>query len=190
MTRSAIAAVTCTFLFWACSKQPEHAPESAEPSEPAAPVAAAHEHPTAAAPTGELPPIPAGAKVLFVEPKDGAKLVGPLENGKVMVTVKMGAEGIAIKPAGPVEAGSGHHHVLVDVPDGIAAGAVVPKDDRHVHFGQGQTEAQLALPPGQHTLTLQLADGVHRSYGPALSAKIQVDIAGAGTVAATTAIEP
>lgn len=196
MTRFSIAAVACTLLLGACSKEPESAgpSEGAEPSAAVAePAAHPHEHPTttAAAITAELPPVPEGASVRFVEPKDGAKLVGPLENGKVTVPVKMGAQGIAIKPAGAIEAGSGHHHVLIDVPDGVAAGTVVPADERHVHFGQGQTEADLALTPGAHTLTLQFADGIHRSYGPALSSAIAVEVAATGTVAAAdTATAP
>jgi hypothetical protein len=124
--------------------------------------------------------------VWFLEPTDGAKIEGPLENGKVRVAVKMGAEGIAIKPAGPVEAGSGHHHILVDS-GALAAGGVVPKDEQHLHFGKGQTEATLELTPGAHTLELQLADGMHRSYGPQLSSSIKITVVAAGTVAAAPA---
>jgi hypothetical protein len=177
----------------ACSQQPKE-PAEAPPAAPEAPAAAPapaaaaapHDHAdmAAAAATMELPPVPAGAKVFFVEPAEGAKIVGPLENGKVTVAVKMGAEGIAIKPAGAVEAGSGHHHVLIDVPEGVAQGAIVPKDEQHLHFGQAQTEAKVALAPGDHTLTLQLADGIHRSYGPALSASVKLSVAAAGSVAA------
>jgi len=167
--------------------------EPAVPAAPAAPAAAApvpaaapeaHAHPTAeAAAAFPMPPVPAGAKVAFVAPRDGEKIAGPLENGKVSVKVQMGAEGIAIKPAGPIEAGSGHHHILIDA-DPIAAGIVVPKDDTHLHFGQGQTDANVALAPGEHTLTMQLADGIHRSYGPTLAATIKINVAAAGSVGA------
>jgi hypothetical protein len=173
------------------------APAEPAPPAPEAPPAAAapgadeHVHPTpsAAAPPLELPAVPAGARVLFVAPKDGEKIVGPLENGKVTVALKMGAEGITVQPAGPVAAGSGHHHVLIDV-EPVAKGTVVPKDEQHVHFGQGQTEATLALAPGPHTLQLQFADGIHRSYGPELSAKIAISVGAAGSVDALPVGEP
>lgn len=159
----------------------EPAPAPADPH-------AAHDHAAhaAAQPSAEIPALPElapNARVFFIEPLDGATLVGPLEGNAVGVTVKMGAENVAIKPAGPLEAGSGHHHVLVDTT--VADGAVIPKDDVHLHFGQGETEAKIFLRPGAHKLTLQLADGIHRSYGEALSSTIQVTVQAAGTVSAT-----
>jgi hypothetical protein len=123
----------------------------------------------------DLPAIPAGAKVFFIAPADGARIEGALVDGRIALPVKMGAKAIAIKPAGPVEAGSGHHHVLIDAAS-IASGAIVPKDERHLHFGKGETETTLQLTPGEHTLTMQLADGIHRSYGEALAATIKVTV--------------
>jgi hypothetical protein len=124
----------------------------------------------------ELPAIPDGASVSFIEPTDGAKLTGPLVDGKVKVTIKMGAEKIAVKPAGQIEAGSGHHHLLIDT-DLAAKGEVVGKDEQHIHYGQGQTEAEVQLAPGDHALKLQFADGIHRAYGPTLTAVISVHVA-------------
>jgi hypothetical protein len=198
MRTSATIGLSCLLVtLLACNKPAEPAASSeSEPAAavaPAAPPAAApapaaahedHAHPTAeAAAAIALPAVPAGAKVSFVAPRDGEKITGPLENGKVSVKVQMGAEGIAIKPAGPVEAGSGHHHILIDA-DPLPAGTVVPKDETHLHFGQGQTEANLPLSIGEHTLTMQLADGIHRSYGPALASTIKINVTGAGTVGA------
>lgn len=57
-------------------------------------------------------------------------------------------------------AGSGHFHVMVDTPC-VATGEVIPKGAQHVHFGDGGTEKQLDLAPGEHTLCLQLGDGAH-----------------------------
>jgi hypothetical protein len=119
---------------------------------------------------------PTGAKVFFVEPKDGADIKGPAVDGKVKVSVKMGVENIDVKPAGELVQGTGHHHIIVDA-DGIALAGVVPKDETHIHFGKGQTEAELELPPGKHKLTLQFADGMHMSYGPALSSTINITVA-------------
>jgi hypothetical protein len=190
MNTRAVQILIVGFALSACGQKPsEPAPEPQAPA-PAAPADTAHEaHAAAPPPAAELPAVPAGAKVMFKEPADGAKVQGPLENGKVSVHVQMGADGIAIKPAGAVEAGSGHHHVLVDV-EPEAMGAVVPKDEQHLHFGQGQTEATLLLSPGEHTLRLQLADGIHRSYGPQLSASIKITVAAAGSVGTPPAEKP
>jgi hypothetical protein len=59
-------------------------------------------------------------------------------------------------------------------------GTVVPKDDTHLHYGQAQTEAQLMLTPGPHTLTMQFADGAHMSYGPQMSASIKITVSSEG----------
>ena len=108
-------------------------------------------------------------RVFFLEPKDGAEISG-------QVKVVMGVEGIAIKPSGEVVEGTGHHHILINK-GFIAPGQVIPTDNTHRHFGKGQTEATLNLPPGDYRLTLQLADGLHRSYGENLSATINIKVA-------------
>ena len=109
-----------------------------------------------------LPDVPAGAKVFFKNLKEGRTVKSP-------VKVEMGVDGIKIDTAGPIMAGSGHHHLFIDAEDSLAAGTVVPKDDKHLHFGKGQTSAEVKLPPGKHKLTLQFADGIHRSYGAKLA---------------------
>lgn len=106
--------------------------------------------------------------VYFIEPADGAQVASPFK-------VKFGLRGMAIRPAGEVADGTGHHHLLIDT-DGIASGAAIPADDRHLHFGKGQTETDVTLPPGRHRLTLQFADGNHVSYGAPLSASIVVTV--------------
>jgi hypothetical protein len=108
-------------------------------------------------------------KVFFSEPKDGAEINGP-------VKVVMVVEGMKIQPAGEVVEGTGHHHILINK-DFIPAGQVIPTDDADRHFGKGQTEAVLDLPPGNYKLTLQFADGLHRSYGKELSATINIKVA-------------
>ena len=108
------------------------------------------------------------AKVSFAEPKDGAEIRGPV---KVVMTV----EGMEVKPAGEVSEGTGHHHILINK-DSIPAGQVIPTDDADRHFGKGQTETVLDLPPGDYTLTLQFADGLHRSYGKEISQTIKIKV--------------
>ncbi len=108
---------------------------------------------------------PAG-RVFFIEPTGGATVSTP-------VRIVMGVEGMEIEPAGEVNPGKGHHHVIVN--DGFTEkGVVVPADETHVHFGKGQTEADLELEAGEYTLTLQFADGLHQSYGEPWSASINV----------------
>jgi hypothetical protein len=107
-------------------------------------------------------------RVFFSEPKDGAEIKGP-------VKVVMRVEGMEVKPADGVVEGTGHHHILINK-DFMPPGQVIPTDDTHRHFGKGQTEAVLELPPGDYKLTLQFADGLHRSYGKDLSSTIKIKV--------------
>ncbi|MEZ4240395.1 MAG: DUF4399 domain-containing protein [Myxococcota bacterium] len=139
---------------------PEEAP-AAEPAPEAAPEAA----PAAA----ELPEVPEGARVFFVEPTDGAKLKSPF-------TVKFGVEGMEVKPAGDVDGSpTGHHHLIIGA-TGVEEGKQVPADDKHIHFGKGQTETELTLDPGEYDLTLQFADGMHMSYGDKMASTIHITV--------------
>ena len=116
----------------------------------------------------EQPRPPRNAQVRFLEPLNGAQVTSP-------VRLRFEAVAILTEPAGKVTALSGHHHVIVDAlptPYGQAVG----KDAQHLHFGKAQTEASLELAPGLHTITLQFADGLHRSYGPALSRSIIIEV--------------
>lgn len=110
-------------------------------------------------------------RVFFVSPKDGETVKAT--NGEV--SLKFGLEGMKIAQAGQIEPGTGHHHVIVDGGP-VAKGEVVATDDKHMHFGKGQTEAKLKLAPGAHTLTLQFADGAHRSYGESMSQTIKITV--------------
>ncbi len=115
---------------------------------------------------------PAGAKVFFIEPKNGAEITGP-------VKVVMGVEGIEIAPAGTQTPHTGHHHILIDVdpPKGEKALEPLPADDNHKHFGKGQTETALTLTPGPHTLQLMVGDGNHIPHDPPLvSEKITITV--------------
>ncbi len=107
-------------------------------------------------------------RVFFVEPKDRAQVHSP-------VKVVMGVEGMMIKPSGGVVAGTGHHHILINAGP-MRGGKVIPTDKTHVHFGKGQTEAALELAPGEYTLTIQFADGLHRSFGKKMAATIRIRV--------------
>lgn len=121
---------------------------------------------------GPLPrtPAPAGAKVYFITPADGATLTNP-------VTVRFGLAGMGVAPAGMVKENTGHHHLLIDVDEMPAIDLPLPNDDRHRHFGGGQTEITLDLPPGRHTLQLLLGDANHIPHDPpVISDKITVEV--------------
>ncbi|MEC5162293.1 MULTISPECIES: DUF4399 domain-containing protein [unclassified Janthinobacterium] len=106
--------------------------------------------------------------VSFTEPADGATVSSPFK-------VKFAVAGMDVKPAGEIAANSGHHHLLINK-ESIKAGDSVPFDDSHLHFGKGQTEAEVKLAPGVYSLTMQFANGAHQSYGPALSNTIKVTV--------------
>lgn len=116
-----------------------------------------------------LPPVPVGAKVYFKNLRNNEVVKSPFK-------VLMGVKKIKVDSAGSVVAGEGHHHILIDAGDSVAAGQVIPKDAQHLHFGKGQTSATIELPKGKHRLTLQFADGIHRSYGSKLSATIEITV--------------
>ena len=107
-------------------------------------------------------------RVFFVEPQDNATVGQD-------VKVVMGIEGMEIKLAGDMTPDTGHHHLIVDAPM-IPEGEIVPVDkpEQYKHFGKGQTDAAIRLAPGRHTLTLQLADGAHRSLGERMRKTITV----------------
>ncbi len=111
---------------------------------------------------------PQQASVFFISPFDGATVTNP-------VKVQFGLKGMTLKNAGEVAVGTGHHHLLINQP-AIAKGAGIPADTQHIHFGKGQTETEVTLPPGTHVLRLQFADGYHASYGPEMSAAITVTV--------------
>ena len=111
-------------------------------------------------------------RVFFKNLKDGDKVKSP-------VKVEMGLEGMTVAKAGSLGATEGHHHILVDGAP-IDKGQPIPADTSHIHFGQAQTEATVELPPGKHTLTLQFADGLHRSFGQELSSTIHIEVTPGG----------
>lgn len=106
--------------------------------------------------------------VSFVEPKDGATVTSPFK-------VKFAVSGMEVKPAGDMTANTGHHHLLINAMS-VKSGEVVPADETHLHFGKGQTETEVKLPPGTYKLTMQFANGLHQSYGEGMSKTITVTV--------------
>ena len=108
--------------------------------------------------------------VHFANVKDGDTIANGFELEFVVI-------GKSVAPAGePIDDKTiGHHHLIIDA-KGIEPGTPVPADASHIHFGKGQTKHILNVAPGQHTLTLQFADGAHRSYGPEWAKTITVTV--------------
>ena len=97
---------------------------------------------------------PDNAMVYFLSPKDGETLSSPF-------TVRFGLKGMGVAPAGVNHPNTGHHHLLVDLDKMPDVNAALPVTDNVRHFGAGQTETELTLPPGKHTLQLVLGDYLH-----------------------------
>jgi hypothetical protein len=103
-------------------------------------------------------PAPKDVELYIISPVDGETVSNP-------VTVRFGLRGMGIAPAGVAMEHTGHHHLLIDsAPPPFDM--PVPADAKHLHFGKGQTEAQVTVAPGKHTLQLLLADHLHIPHDP------------------------
>jgi len=158
--RLALAATLLVLSLAACG---DDSSKTADKTADAMKPEAAGEMPMAekAAPAPEASdrtPSPPGAKVMILEPADGATVTSP-------VTVKFGVEGMEVVPAGTDQPNSGHHHLFIDnkLDD---PSAPVPADANHIHYGKGQTEVQVDLAPGPHTLQDVFADKNHIPHDP------------------------
>ena len=85
--------------------------------------------------------------------------------------VRFGLKGMGVAPAGVEKENTGHHHLLINqkLEDGMNA---IPADDKHRHFGGGQTEAAVTLPPGKYTLQLILGDHQHIPHNPPVQSEV------------------
>lgn len=97
---------------------------------------------------------PEGAAVYIISPKDG-------ETVDRTFTVQFGLKGMGVAPAGVTLPNTGHHHLLIDVAKTPDLNVALPATDNIRHYGLGQTETELTLPPGRHTLQLVLGDSMH-----------------------------
>jgi hypothetical protein len=128
----------------------------------------------AAASSGALAgqtPAPSGAKVYFVNLKDGDKVKSPFK-------VQFGLSGMGVAPAGIEKEKTGHHHLIIDEElTGEELNEPIISDNKHVHFGGGQTETTVTLPAGKHTLQLVLGDWSHIPHNPPImSERITVTV--------------
>jgi hypothetical protein len=120
-----------------------------------------------------------GAEVYFIDLKDGAAVPSKLK-------LSFGLRNMGIAPAGSERENSGHHHLLIDT-ELPPLDKPIPNDFNHLHFGGGQTEAEITLKPGQHTLQLLMGDKDHVPHTPpVMSQRIRVRVAGTPEAVALT----
>ncbi|SHG04003.1 protein of unknown function [Microbulbifer donghaiensis] len=113
---------------------------------------------------------PADAKVYFISPKNG-------ETVPQTFTVKFGLSGMGVAPAGVERDKTGHHHLLIDVKEMPDMTKPLPATENIIHFGGGQTETEITLPPGKHTLQLVLGNYLHIPFKKSvMSEKITVEV--------------
>lgn len=105
------------------------------------------------------------AFVYFITPYDGEIIPGG------QIRIRMGLNNMGVAPAGVDRRFTGHHHLLVNVDELPPMNQPIPADDNHVHFGRGQTEHLMQLPPGEHTLQLLLGDHDHMPHDPPVVSK-------------------
>lgn len=143
-------------------------PDETAATEAPAPVAGQSGVPAAAA-FGARKPSPPGATAYIISPADGDTVSSP-------VRVLFGLTGAGVVPAGIEREDAGHHHLLIDtaVPN---LDLPVPADTNHRHFGGGQTEVEIELEPGTHTLQLLVGDELHVPHDPPiLSEPITIEV--------------
>ena len=117
-------------------------------------------------------PAPENAELYFISLADGASVSNP-------VNVRFGLRNMGVAPAGIKYDNSGHHHLLVNT-ELPSLDFPIINDENHLHFGGGQTEVTLELPPGEHTLQLLLGDFAHIPHAPAvMSERITITVKGA-----------
>ncbi|WP_281544898.1 DUF4399 domain-containing protein [Grimontia sp. SpTr1] len=113
-------------------------------------------------------PSPPNARVFFITPQDGEVVPQTFK-------VKFGLEGMRLAKAGERVPNSGHHHLLINIDSLVDFSLPLPATNNILHFGGGQTETQLTLPKGKHTLQLLLGDYLHIPHvKPVISHKITI----------------
>lgn len=131
---------------------------------------AEEEEPTPAEqPMAESAESSGGPRIWFISPEDGATVTSPVE-------LQFGHENFELMPKGTMEPETGHHHVGVDT-ECLPAGEIIPEAAPWIHLGDASAEMQMQLPPGEHTLTIQIGDGEHRTLDePGLCQTITVNV--------------
>jgi hypothetical protein len=119
---------------------------------------------------------PADAHLYIIWPRDGQTVRGPF-------WIRFGLRNMGVTRAGDKAPNVGHHHLLVDTDAGsLDPNEPIPTNKNHLHFGGGQTEANLDLAPGKHTLQLALGDADHKLFSPpVVSKKVTITVLAPGS---------
>lgn len=111
-----------------------------------------------------------GASVFFILPKDGQTVKNPIQ-------LSFGLEGMKLVEAGINSPYSGHHHLLINVDQLPDLNSPIPADNKHIHFGKGQSTSSINLEPGYYTFQLLFADYLHIPHDrPLISKKISIEV--------------
>lgn len=163
MNKSFLAITIIAAFIWGCSGQSSSETESKTDS-----TTHEHMHNTSNEAVSDTTPLTAEMEVFFPTLNDGAIVTSPL-------IVEFGVKGMEVEPAGAVNTNKGHHHLIIDGTF-TPANEVVAADATHIHYGKGQVSDTIELSKGEHTLTLQFANGFHQSYGHKMSKTIKVTV--------------
>lgn len=108
-------------------------------------------HPWVVAPPNWSP------EAYFTNIQDGAVVDAPF-------VARFGLSMRGIVPAGKTAGNAGHHHLLIDQDLPLDFKQPLPFTQHYIHFGKGQIEHVINLPPGKYTMRLLLADQGHIPY--------------------------
>ena len=113
---------------------------------------------------------PENAEVYFIQPADGQTV-------KKNVKIIFGLKNMGVAPPGTDRKNTGHHHLLVDTDALPDLTKPLPATDKIRHFGGGQTETEITLSPGKHTLQLILGNYAHVPHNkPVMTSKITITV--------------
>jgi Domain of unknown function (DUF4399) len=125
----------------------------------------------------DTPPAAAAAdapRMRSAAPPDAYVYIGWPQDKQVITgthfKVWFGTRNFGVAPAGVTTRNTGHHHLIIDAPL-PPMDRPIPNDRNHLHFGLGQTETMLELPPGTHTLQLLVGDAEHVPHDPPVMSK-------------------
>ena len=116
-------------------------------------------------PAAEPTPAPPNAYLYIGWPNDGQVV-----SANKPIRVWFGLRNMGVAPKGVKFPNTGHHHLLIDT-DAPGPGVEIPNDRNHLHFGAGETETTIELPPGKHTLQLVMGDDQHITFDPPVQSK-------------------
>jgi hypothetical protein len=108
-------------------------------------------------------------------PPNAQLYIGWPNNGEVVsskkpIRVWFGLRNMGVAPKGVTFPNTGHHHLLIDT-ELPPLDQEIPSDRNHLHFGAGETETTIELPPGKHTLQLLMGDDKHIPHDPPIYSK-------------------